>query len=164
MLLLLNKIYFAKLQHWLGRGDLDNAWKKTCFLLMISSLETIGGAYFCPFLPIFLLLFIQYDYLARLSSFAANTGSSLCPPNWCQWLPLQHRPLLLWQLSSEVHFLLCRWFNNWGWPLGEVALKHLSRTWLWQRRWVNTYYVTRPRSRPGVRISIIDNCRVSCDL
>ena len=31
MLLLLNKIYFAKLQHWLGRGDLCNARKKTFF-------------------------------------------------------------------------------------------------------------------------------------
>ena len=31
MLLLLNKIYFAKLQHWLVRGDLGNARKKTFF-------------------------------------------------------------------------------------------------------------------------------------
>ena len=57
---------FSQWGSWGEVGDLGNAWKKTCFLLMISSLETIGGAYFCPFFShLFLILLIYCNSLQK---------------------------------------------------------------------------------------------------
>ena len=72
-------------------------------------------------------------YLLRVPSSSTFSRPPMCSTCWSSRVCVQHKPLLLWSLSSELHSLLYSGLVHWGW---NMAVNTLPCRWLWQWGWV----------------------------
>ena len=135
---------------------MGNASKKTFFLLKISSLETLGGAYFCPFLLIFSSYLFNMIIWPDCPLLPPTPGHLCVPPT----------------TANDCHYNTdhCCCGNCPQRFTFSCAVDSTTGAGLWEKLHSSicpahgcgkegAYYVAKPRSRPEVRISIIDKGR-----